>query len=201
MKIVPFEIPESLKSYLVTFESDPEKGISTLEKYITKRRHDPVGFMLLALLLKHQGKTIEAKSAAVQAKSLAPGSTLLDNLHYFLSHPDGFNAWVPDESNRIASVHGSRSSRTDISMDLDVLISRLTRANSKRIKIASRSGDNDNTEDTSVVDTLATPTLAHIYEQQGKYAEAVKVYQKLKLIRPEKADVFQKEIDRLQELV
>lgn len=202
MKSIPFEIPESLKSYLVTYQDNPDKGIANLEKYLVRRRNDAAGFMLLSILHHLSGDTHNAIKSATQARTLAPGSTLLEHLHYFLSHPDGFEAWVPTDSLRHTNgVDRSTHTPYDIALDLDTLISRLTRANQKRIKISDSSHGSRFTENSPEVEQLATPTLALIFEKQKKYDEAIRVYQKLVVDRPYDADRFRDQIVRLEKMV
>ena len=195
-------MPESLKSYLVTYQDNPNKGISYLEKYLAKRRNDAAGYMLLSLLYHMSGEKLKAINSATQARTLAPGSTLLENLNYFLSHPDGFDAWIPNESLRYSNgVHLPSTSSYDIALDLDTLISRLTRANQKRIKISDAAEGPKFAESTAEVEQLATPTLALIFEKQKKYDEAIRVYQKLVVDRPHDSDRFRDQIIRLEKLI
>ena len=88
----------------------------------------------------------------------------------------------------------------DVAHDLDTLISRLTRANQKRIKIGDESAETKFLDNTSEVEQLATPTLALIYEKQKKYDEAIRMYKQLMLNRPNEAERFQIQIDRLEKL-
>jgi tetratricopeptide (TPR) repeat protein len=202
VKSIPFDMPESLKSYLVTYQDNPNKGISYLEKYLAKRRNDAAGYMLLSLLYHMSGEKLKAINSATQARTLAPGSTLLENLNYFLSHPDGFDAWIPNESLRYSNgVHLPSTSSYDIALDLDTLISRLTRANQKRIKISDAAEGPKFAESTAEVEQLATPTLALIFEKQKKYDEAIRVYQKLVVDRPHDSDRFRDQIIRLEKLI
>ncbi len=201
MKSFPFELPESLRSYLVTYLDSPKKGISNLEKHVSKRRNDAIGYLLLSLLYHRAGELTKAIRTATQARTLAPGSTLLENLHYFLSHPDGFEAWVPgDHLKRVRGKDKISNTSYDVAHDLDTLISRLTRANQKRIKIGDESAETKFLDNTSEVDQLATPTLALIYEKQKKYDEAIRMYKQLMLNRPNEAERFQIQVDRLEKL-
>lgn len=202
MKSLPFDLPESLKSYLVTYQDSPDKGISNLEKYVAKRRNDAIGYMLLSLLYHQSGDKTKAIRTATQARTLAPGSTLLENLHYYLSHPDGFNAWLPgDKLKRVRGKDKISNTPYDVALDLDTLISRLTRANQKRIKISDESQEKVFLDNVPEVDQLATPTLALIYEKQKKYDEAIRMYNKLIENRPKDAELFQVQIERLEKLI
>ncbi|MCH8495690.1 MAG: tetratricopeptide repeat protein [Balneolales bacterium] len=198
---IPFEIPESLKSYLKTFDESPEKGIANLEQYLAKRRIDGVGFFLLAILYKLNDQGAEALQAASKARALAPGSHLLENLHYFLRHPDGFDAWVPQ--NNIAKPLSARKHDTasTLTVDLETLITRLSRASQKRIKITRDNNGESRGNNDHLVDELATPTLAGIYESQGKTDEAIQVYERLIELRPKQKNIYLAEISRIKETV
>lgn len=201
MDKIPFDIPESLNSYLVTSKESPEKGIANLEKYVAKRRSDAIGYFLLAILYNRINERDKAKRAASNARSLAPGSELMENLHYYLSHPKGFDAWTP-KSNRFYSDKSSENGAVNtISLDLETLISRLTRATQKRIKIVEESGTPVFNERAEGVEQLATPTLALIFEKQGKYDEALTIYKKLLQSRPMDSDRYLAQIERLEQLV
>lgn len=186
---------------MVTCQESPEKGISNLEKYVTKRRIDAVGYFLLALLYHKYDEKSKAIKAAAQARALAPGSSLMENLHYFLSHPKGFDAWVPESQITIRSGNGPRQpAASDITLDLDTLISRLTRATQKRIKIVDQAEFIALNEKAEGVENLATPTLALIFEKQKKYDEAINIYRKLIVARPLDAEKFQAQIERIEQL-
>lgn len=201
MPEIPFEIPESLNSYVKTFEESPEKGIANLEAYLARRRNDAVGFFLLAVLYASHEKGDAARKAASRARALAPGSHLLEHLHYFLSHPDGFKAWVPRQSDVAATPGRSHPSASTLSVDLDVLISRLTRAGSKRIEVPSGGKPVSRGEDDKVLSDLATPTLAGIYEAQLKFEEAIAVYERLIAMRPSQKGIYENEIERIRTLL
>jgi tetratricopeptide (TPR) repeat protein len=200
MKKLPFDIPDSLKSYVITYQESPAKGIANLENYLSKRRIDAVGYFLLAVLYQSAGRANEAIMAASRARTLAPGSKTMEHLHYFLTHPDGFEAWVPD-TNPIPKVESKsrKQERSNISIDLETLISKLTNSTTTRIKF----NEDDQGDETSFLtdggeaEELATPTLAIIYEKQGKIDEAIKVYQNLAKARPGEAKKYMSHIERL----
>jgi len=139
--------------------------------------------------------------AASRARALAPGSHLLEHLHYFLSHPDGFKAWVPQQPDVARASVRSHPSASTLSVDLDVLISRLTRAGSKRIEVSTERKSVSRGEDDKVLSDLATPTLAGIYEAQLKFEEAIAVYERLIAMRPSQKGIYENEIERIRELL
>jgi tetratricopeptide (TPR) repeat protein len=198
MTTIPFEIPDSLNSYVKTFEESPEKGISNLVQYLGKRRNDAVGYFLLAILYTFNKQMPEALKAASKARALAPGSHLLENLHYFLCHPDGFKAWTPEPRIPGASSIRKSQSASTLSIDLDILISRLSRAGSKRITITKEDGTDSRGDHADTTDQLATPTLAGIYESQNKLDEAIKVYERLMVLRPKYESIYEDEIKRIR---
>ncbi len=98
MQGLPFEIPQSLSTYLTQFENDPGRGIANLETFLKKRGMDAVGFFLLSWLYHKNDQKEEAMHYAFKAKCCAPGSPFFQHLHYFLMHPDQFKAWKPSVS-------------------------------------------------------------------------------------------------------
>ncbi len=97
MQELPFEIPQSLRSYVAQFEKDPERGIANLESFLKKRGMDAVGYFLLSWLYFNNNQNEEAVHYALKAKCFAPGSAFFQHLHYFMVHPDHFEAWKPFE--------------------------------------------------------------------------------------------------------
>ncbi|TVQ73574.1 MAG: hypothetical protein EA363_03010, partial [Balneolaceae bacterium] len=95
MQELPFEIPQTLSSYVAQFENDPEKGIANLEAFLKKRGMDAVGYFLLSWLYFNNDQKEEAVHYALKAKCCAPGSPFFEHLHYFMVHPDHFEAWKP----------------------------------------------------------------------------------------------------------
>ncbi|MDZ7693336.1 MAG: hypothetical protein U5K69_19840 [Balneolaceae bacterium] len=65
-----------------------------LKNHLKKRGPDAVGYFLLAWFYHVEGNKDKAIRAALKAKVFAPGSPLMDKLHYYLSHPDAFEAWT-----------------------------------------------------------------------------------------------------------
>jgi tetratricopeptide (TPR) repeat protein len=200
METIPFALPESLQGYIKTFEQSPDKAIDNLEKYLSKRRNDAVGYFLLALLYKMNDRASNAMDAATKARALAPGSSLLENLHYYLSHPDGFNAWAPAREHQFGLSQGNNGNgQFSFSMDLEQMIGRLSRVDGKRIRPAGSSGSKAIQEDAEILSKLATPTLARIFENQGQIREAIDIYEKLMESNPKKKAEFEAEISRLRE--
>ena len=115
MQELPFEIPQSLRSYVAQFENDPEKGIGNLESFLKKRGMDAVGYFLLSWLYINKGEKEQAVHYALKAKCFAPGSAFFQHLHYFIVHPDHFEAWKPFE----LELNDSGESETETELELE----------------------------------------------------------------------------------
>ena len=298
MHELPFEIPQSLNTYLNRFQSDPDKGIADLEAFLKKRGMDAVGYFLLSWLCLNNGRKEEALRHALKAKSFAPGSPFFQHLHYFLVHPDHFDAWKPfapeddvhpeedvspeeeqgsehepvadetvtgqepktgtmpghesfderaagDEaspevepapweesaSEQTAASDEAAAERVqepetgaipdqetepetmsdqeqesepepDPSLNLDTLIEKLSDAEKNRITISPDHDDDRNLDESSKkVGDIASETLAMIYEKQKKYSDALRTLNKLSKTRPDKADHYRQEIERIRALM
>jgi tetratricopeptide (TPR) repeat protein len=200
MPELPFNIPQSLNSYAEIFEQDAEKAISKLKKQIKKRDPDAVGHFLLAWFYHLQDNQKEAIREALKAKTFAPGSPLMEHLHYFLVHPEKFKAAIPStrysEEKKLSQ--GRRSSPI---LDLDRLIEMLEAVESQRIQMPT--GDEGNDEDLSTesneVEDIVSETLAKIHVTQGNKNEAIKMYERLIVTNEDKADEYQQTISKLKE--
>ncbi len=200
MQQLPFNIPKSLASYVEIFEKDQDKAINKLQKQVRKRDPDAVGHFLLAWLyhLKEENKL--AIKEALIAKNFAAGSPLMEHLHYFLVHPEKFDAAIPQNrySENRKLQQGSRRSPI---LDLDRLIEMLEAVESQRIQIPLDS-DEDSMEDLSEeannIEDIVSETLAKIHINQGNKKAAIKMYERLIEVNEEKADEFLEKIDQLK---
>lgn len=197
----PFNIPRSLSSYVERFEEDPAKITGKLRLHLKKRGPDAVGHFLLAWFYYLQDKQSDAIREALKAKTFAPGSPLMEHLHYFLVHPERFEAAVPDRSFSSDQKIMQQGKRTSQILDLDRLIELLEEVESQRIRIPE--GDEGEQIDLSKnsvdVDDLVSETLAKIHVMQGKKKEAIRMYEKLIKVKPEKAEEFETQIKQLKE--
>lgn len=200
MPQLPFEIPKSLNSYAEHFEDDPVKATARLKKQLKKRGHDAVGHFLLAWFYHLRDMNEEAVDEALIAKIYAPGSPFFEKLHYYLSHPQIFQAWVPKSSGSAVKKIRSPKEPGPVLKNLDSLISRLSKVESKGIRMPdlpqkeipeSKLSDN--------VDDIVSETLALIHEKQGKIEDAIRTFQQLKKLNHEKKDFYNRQILRLQE--
>lgn len=200
MPKLPFDIPPSLSSYVEQFDEQPEKVTQKLKSHLKKRGLDSVGHFLLAWFYHLRGMREKAINHAMKAKTFAPGSPLMEHLHYFLVHPQSFEAWLPGGLQRRHPNKKHRLDQPSPALDLDELIAKLSAIESKRIKPPENLdavSDADLSEPASEVENIASETLAKIYEQQGKTKKAVSTYKRLKEIYPDKSDYFQEQIVRL----
>jgi len=201
MQDFPFNIPKSLSSYVVKFDEDPKLITQKLKKHLKKRGPDAVGHFLLSWFFHLRGMNKEAITEALKAKTYAPGSPLMEHLHYFLVHPEKFEAAVPTTSYSSGTTKLQQAARTSSLLDLDRLIEMLEQVESKRIQIPGEDEEFDDTDlskESEKVDDLVSETLAKIHAQQGREKEAVKMYQRLIELKSDKADHYQKQIDKLK---
>jgi len=199
MPQLPFEIPKSLESYTEHFDNDPIKATNRLKKQLKKRGPDAVGHFLLAWFYHLKGQDDLAVDEALKARMFAPGSPFFEKLHYYLSHPNRFEAWTPE------GVPSSQQSTTSVDepgpvLNLDNLIQKLSAVESKRIKpdeVSTQKPASDSV-DSDDVDDIVSETLANIHEKQGKIAAAIRTYQKLKKLNKDKSEYYTEQIERLQ---
>lgn len=200
MELEPYQIPESYQSYLDKFETDPEEAIARLQTRIEKRNAGAIGYFFLAWLFYQNNDKENAIDAAWQAKVRAPGSRFMDRLHYFISHPHSFDAWIPEKKQDEFKRTIQNLDAHPIS-DLDLLISKLSSVDKKRLKISEVTGDNrDLSESSSDVDDIVTETLAVIHEKQHNFEAAIQTYTKLINLNPAKKEHYSKQIERIEKL-
>jgi hypothetical protein len=200
MKTIPVQIPQSLQSYLDLYEEQPEEAIFRLQKQIKRRGNDAVGYYLLAWLYHGRNMRKEAVQAAWKAKVFAPGSPVMEQLHYFMAHPENFRAWKPVKPViRRKSTNRNRTTNLPI-QDLDSLIEKLSASESKRIVLdPEREEGPDLSKGSSDTDDIVTETLAGIHVKQGNRAAAIQAYQKLSELHPEKKDEYEEKVRQLEQ--
>lgn len=201
---LPFKISKSLSSYAEFFDKDPVKATQRLKKQLDKRGPDAVGYFLLAWLYHLRDLREQAVEEALKARIFAPGSPFFRKLHYYLSHPDIFEAWTPDPKSTSRKSSSMDLNRRGPVLDLDSLIQKLSDVDSRRIQPDATFLDKPDSEKADVavseVDDIVSETLAKIHEKQGKIDTAIRSYQQLKQINAEKSDYFDEQINRLQEI-
>lgn len=199
MPQLPFEIPKSLNSYAEQFEKEPAKAISRLKKQLKKRGPDAVGHFLLAWFFHLRDKNEEAVEQALNARIYAPGSPFFQKLHYYLSHPQIFEAWIPKTSNPPKTRSTvSANNPGPVLNNLDSLIARLSKVESKRIRPEDLPEGESIEKKPDDVDDIVSETLASIHEKQGKIGAAIDIYKRLRALNPEKSDYYNSEITRLK---
>lgn len=199
MPQLPFEIPKSLASYAEHFDDDPIKATTRLKKQLKKRGPDAVGHFLLAWFYHLKGLDDQAVEEALKARIYAPGSPFFEKLHYYLSHPSTFEAWTPERP-ASGSGHSSSSEEPGPVLDLDKLIQKLSAVESERIKAdeQDQKATENPGESSDNVDDIVSETLASIHEKQGKMKEAINTYKRLKNLKPENAEFYERQIKRLE---
>ena len=198
MKTFPFTIPPSLNSYVEQFDADPTRMTRKLERHVSRRDPDAVGHFLLAWFHYLEDNQNKAIAEALKAKTYAPGSPLMEHLHYYLLHPEQFNAKIPEISKigRKVLVQGSRSAQI---LDLDRLIELLEAVESQRLNYSYEEvSDEDLSQNSSDVAEIISETLARIHEAQGNKKEAIHMYERLVTVNEEKADTYTSKIEELK---
>lgn len=201
MQQLPFNIPKSLSSFVEKFDEDPVKITQKLKKHLNKRGPDAVGHFLLSWFYHLQNKNKEAVAEALKAKTYAPGSPLMEHLHYFLVHPEKFEAAIPAHSYTSSNMKLQQGSRTSPILDLDRLIEMLEQVESKRIQVPAEDepfDDSDLSKEAEQVDDVVSETLAKIHTKQGRKKEAVKMYERLINKNSDKADHYKEQIEKLK---
>ncbi|MEX2395779.1 MAG: hypothetical protein WD491_02090 [Balneolales bacterium] len=197
----PFTIPPSLSSFVEQFDSDPQKSTDRLETHLKKRGLDAGGYFILACLYHKRGMKTLAIENAMKAKSFAPGSPLFENLHFYLLHPQKFDAAVPTKEHKTEEPPPSANS--DYDLNLDSLISKLSSADS--LKVELKSGNSKDNTDLSIpaqmVSDLASETLAKINEKQEKYKQAIETLKTMQQVKPQQSDKYQKDIERINMII
>jgi hypothetical protein len=197
---LPFNIPQSLNSFAEIFETDAEKGIMKLKKQVKKRGPDAVGHFLLAWFYHLQNNQKEAIFEALKAKTYAPGSPLMEHLHYFLVHPHKFEAAVPN-------IHYTtekklvQSKRNSPVLDLDRLIEMLEAVETQRIKmpLGAEGNDEDLSTEATEVEDIFSETLAKIHISQGNKNAAIKMYERLIVANEERAGEYHELLSKLKD--
>jgi tetratricopeptide (TPR) repeat protein len=203
MPQLPFKIPKSLASYAEHFDKEPIEAIKRLKKQLKKRGPDAVGHFLLSWFYHLEGMDDQAVDEALKARIFAPGSPFFEKLHYYLSHPNTFEAWTPDSEAASTTKSTKSIDEPGPVLNLDSLIQKLSSVESTRIRPDEKTEPEDTSNKNVMeddVDDIVSDTLAQIHERQGKLDAAIRSYERLKKMRPEKSEEYQEEIMRLKAL-
>lgn len=202
MKLPTGEVPESYRIYFDQFNDDPDGTIEKLENHVTRRNSGAVGYYLLAILSKKAGKNSAAVKHALTAKILAPGSIFFSKLPYYIQHPDLFDAWTPSKRTSCLPAKTLKTDSNHPIPDLDMLITKLSGAETRRIKIPKEgTKGRDLSENSANVDDIVSETLALIHKKQGNYEAAINVYTQLSLSNSSKKEYYNEKIEELQKSV
>lgn len=201
MELEHYQIPDSYKSIIEKFSSDPETAISTLKTRIEKRNAGAIGYFFLAWLHLKNNQTEEAAEAAWQARVRAPGSRFINTLHYNIVHPKGISAWQPEPVRPLFSRQLQKASLPHPIPDLDSLINKLASAKATRINLpADGKDDVDLSIESTNVDDIVTETLAVIHEKQENIDAAIATYKRLIRLNPDRTEHFKNQINRLKNI-
>ncbi len=170
-------------------ENNIAKAIEMLNKAIEDFPYYPTPYFLLATALAHNQDFEEAKSL------LSIGYNLLDDeqtLSYYSNiidkikrEDEGIGDDFEDTVTQVLDDTFLEPEDNNIDLDLLDNSDTTTKQDSKKTKSVLPDG------------TIVTETLAEIYNSQGNYNEAKEIYEKLKYIRPEKAEEYEIKISEL----
>lgn len=197
MALPAFPVPPSLVAYVRLFEESPDKAIAKMESAFQKRRSDPVLLAWLCWMYLEAGHRADALRVANLAMTQAPGSPIISQLRYLCAHPAGFAALNPSYSVPTSSV-APASNDFGVPFDLDSLITKLSHAGKRKITLSdSAEPVVDMAKESAKRGKIATHTLAMVHEKQGRYKEALAVYKKLLVAKPERENTYAEHIARL----
>lgn len=198
MKPYPYKIPRSLLPYREQFEFDPEKAITRLERHVNNRGNDAVGNWLLSTFYIQTNQIKKAVKAAWKAKIFAAGSPSMRQLHYFLQHPEKFEAWNPADAEKNRNKSREPSTFSAPIKNLDSLITRLSSIEPVKLSVTDDQNGIDLSEQSTDVEDIVTETIAEIHARQGNVKAAINSYKKLITINPEREEIYRKEIEQLE---
>src|SRR5699024_2347245 len=197
IKKLPFQIPKSLASYIEQYEKKPEKTIERFKKQLKRRGPDAIGTFILAWFYYQKDEIEKALECSVKAKSLAPGSPFLEKVHYFLLHPDLFNAWQAGTAKTSGSYNEISSSAN---AGLNNLIEKLSSVKAKKIELdddLETKNKNQRPYDQEEVEGIVSQTLAKVHEQQDNNDTALRMYKILKKTQKGSEDFYYIKIKKL----
>ncbi len=124
----------------------------------------------------------------------------MEHLHYFLVHPEKFDAAIPSDSFSTTAVKLQSATRTSPVLDLDKLIEMLEAVESKKITIPpdQEEDERDLSKEGENADDVVSETLAKIHAQQGRRERAIQMYERLIEINAEKKEHYRSQIDKLE---
>jgi tetratricopeptide (TPR) repeat protein len=206
MQEFPFSLPQSLAGYLDTFQNEPEKTLSKLNKHLSRRGYDAVGTFLLSWFYLQLGERDQAIAHALKAKTYAPGSPFLEYVHYFLVHPGAFTAWKPE------SIHRDNRSRyisrpKDFLMDLEALIGRLSEVEGRKISMREKAEEKEDDSEKDLSDSskttkkLASFTLIDIHASQDNFDLALSLLKQMEKNQPSKKEQILKKRDEINAMM
>lgn len=198
---LPFSLPKVYRTYVERFERHPDDGIDKLLQLINKRGEDPLGLCLLCIFYQQNAQMPHALSIAAKLRYLVPGSSFYLSLAYRLQHPDGFEAWLPEEVLTPTDKEKDPVFVSAPAEELDELIDALSQVENTRIDLSKNVNidpDVDLSESSNEVNDIFTETLADIYMGQKAWTKAERVLLGLIKQHPERKKTLEEKLKLVQ---
>ena len=197
--IYEFNQDSSLFARLAASEIEDKnyrEAIELLEKGIKKFPSYPTAKLIYAVALAYQGKIKEAKSAVESVRGLYNCES---TAQFYLNKIDEIDRDQNSISGsaRFSFVPGSFNDDNDVFENrLGSIAEELKNA---KIKIdTSIAGDITPKPEEAPSKQIVSETMARIYESQGKFGEAILIYEELVIAEPEKSEYFIGKIEQIK---
>jgi tetratricopeptide (TPR) repeat protein len=197
--IYEFNNDSSLFARLAAAEIENKEyknAINILEKGIDKFPFYPTANFIYSIALAYQGKINEAVSVVKRTREIFPCDETID---FYLKRIDQINK---DQnsftgSSRFSFVPGNFTPAEDAFEDkLESIADQLSKA---KIKVDnSIAGDINPREEEAPSKQIVSETMARIFCSQGKFAEAISMYEELIACEPDRKEYFQLKIDEIK---